>query len=415
MQNDFDLDSEDFGLSPETPSVKPELESSGVPKYAPWHKPRKQWVREKQWWGSISRYLLQDKEKFVGPQTIRYFGLPGEDLLDVMYLRKNLENEGAAISIFGLNHSPESWGRAQVQLSRLLDNPNVSSSSCVVQYSFNDLQYSHATLFRKVQESGPFDIVNLDFCDNIISPGFESTRLVAIKNLVDYQLQFHPSPWMLFITTRSSKLSSSEDIFHTLYELIKGNLASKEFMDAFSLHFGETLQGKEDERTLVARTELSDSHHSKLLIVGLLKWIFQVAVQRMCDAKLTSIVCYDIEGESSKNDMISLCIKFTKHLSTTSDSSGLTVVRQAPASIKNSEPLLAARSLSKVAKMKSVDVILKDDIKLYGQMTKQKMSLLEAAGKAVVDYVDNVCALDLDSFGVSREEFHNILGAISSD
>ena len=415
MQKDFDLDYEDFGISKEAESVKSSFSFSGDAKYAPWHKPRKQWVREKQWWGSVSSYLLQDKEKHVAPQIVRYFGLPGEDLLDVMYLRKNLEGKGAAISIFGLNPSPASWSLSQVQLSRLLDNQNVSPSSCILQYNFNDLQHGRATLFSKVKEAGPFDIVNLDFCDNVISPSFENSRLVAIKTLVDYQLHFHPSPWMLFITTRSSKLSSSEDIFHSLYELIKQNLASDEFMKAFSVHFSEALKGAEEGRSLIDKTELTDGHYSKLLIVGLLKWIFQAAAQTTCDAKLTSIVCYDIEGEDSENDMISLCIKFTKNFSTTVDSSGLTGIEKSTIGMDNSEPEWAARSLPKVAQMKSVDAILKKDINLYGQMTKQKMSLLEAAGKTVANYVEDVCASDLKAFGVSTEEFHSMLKAMPSD
>lgn len=408
MDISFEVDSEDFGTSAEH-LVPDQVSIQEKPKYAPWHKPRKQWVREKQWWGSISGTFLEGDAQSPEKKTLRYFGLPGEELLDIRHLRNRLCDHNGNISIFGLNNNPESWGRAQEQLSRILDNPNICKTSCVERYGFNDLHSTRATLFKKVRDSGPFDVINLDFCDSVISPCIENTRLQALKNIVDYQLQFHSSPWLLFITTRSSRLASSADAFGILCKLIEKNLSNPEFAEEYISYFSDSINDENGKITLLDPSSLNDDYHSKLLVVGLLKWIFQFSASKNCSAKLTSIVSYDIEGEESSSDMISLCIRFKKELFPAVDHSGLTPHNPNSNSNEYSEPLLAARAIRKIALMKSLDEILASDINLYKEMTKQKMDLLEEAGKNVSDYVENVCTRDLQRIAMTSAEFKVLL------
>lgn len=406
METGFDLESDDFGTTEER-LVSGETAVIVEKKYAPWHKPRKQWVREKQWWAAIKNHILDHHLTSSVPQTLRYFGLPGEELLDVRHLHKRLGIHGGAISVFGLNNVPDSWKLAQEQLSRMLDTQNFCKTSCVERYGFNDLQSTNATLFGKIKRSGPFDVVNLDFCDSVISPCIENTRLLALKNIVDYQLQFHASPWLLFITTRSSRASSSEEAFRCLHGLINKNLSEQDFLCEFENTFNDlvgncNVNGK---KMLLDPAQLNGDAYSKMLVVGLLKWIFQFLAPKCCSAKLTSIVCYDIEGDKSSSDMVSLCIRFKKEISPTSDNSGLTPIQTTSSNLNFSEPVLAARALNKVASMQSVDDILSRDIDLYREMTKQKMELLEEAGKSADDYLEEVCAVDLRRFGLNSDEF----------
>ena len=54
--------------------------------FMPWHKPRKQFVRRKQW-SALLRRLYKNR----GPgDPLRYLGLPGTDLIDLRYLHKEL-------------------------------------------------------------------------------------------------------------------------------------------------------------------------------------------------------------------------------------------------------------------------------------------------------------------------------------
>lgn len=56
--------------------------------FMPWHKPRKQYIRDRQWVEHLVRLIRQKKFKHV--DTINYFGLPGGDLLDINYIHKGL-------------------------------------------------------------------------------------------------------------------------------------------------------------------------------------------------------------------------------------------------------------------------------------------------------------------------------------
>lgn len=48
--------------------------------FKPWHNPRKQLVRKEQWIYFTSKYLANI---LSGRTTLKYFSLPGDDLLDV--------------------------------------------------------------------------------------------------------------------------------------------------------------------------------------------------------------------------------------------------------------------------------------------------------------------------------------------
>src|SRR5712671_1554546 len=54
----------------------------GKKNFLPWHRPRKQFVRNDQWCHYIQELL---KELNMDSGTLTYFGLPGVDLLDVRY------------------------------------------------------------------------------------------------------------------------------------------------------------------------------------------------------------------------------------------------------------------------------------------------------------------------------------------
>jgi hypothetical protein len=76
-------------------------------KFAPWHHPVKQIVRSKQW-AALSYRLIKDSRSAAQQKILRYFTLPGTDLLDVRVLAGALEPLGTKIEYFGFNASPSS-------------------------------------------------------------------------------------------------------------------------------------------------------------------------------------------------------------------------------------------------------------------------------------------------------------------
>jgi hypothetical protein len=74
--------------------------------FRPWHKPRKQLVREKQWGDEID-WLLRNKP--AGDTSLRYLGLPGPDLLDVRYIYDRFcRDSGRKLTFLGFEKSARS-------------------------------------------------------------------------------------------------------------------------------------------------------------------------------------------------------------------------------------------------------------------------------------------------------------------
>jgi len=402
MKNQFDefgLDLEDFGLSqeelPENVRAPVEGEAPDENLFLPWHKPRKQWVRDKQWWNQISSHILPH---LTGVDTVRYFGLPGDDILDVRYLQQKLSGAGKSVFMLGLLSSQKSWESAQKQLSKALDSAGIHKDSAIEQLNFDHLNDSRSLVYQKMERVGHFDVVNLDFCDNVIAPQLKSRRLSAIKNLLGYQFQVVPRRWLLFLTTRSSKSSSCLETFELLAECLDQNLGVEDFWTEYQARFGAAPLR---DRT-IDREALDGQHFIDAYTVGIFKIIVNEAVEKRYKIKLDSVVRYGIEGEAAGPDMISMCLVFTKVISRPGE------VVQAPLS----EPDYALKGLRKLSEMRSVDEIIVEDVDKYAQCVKQKMGLLEQSGRNVDSYIRSVCAADIAAMRITDEDLKDRIAAL---
>ena len=91
---------EDEFVARHLPGYSAALEGVEAREFKPWHKPRKQYIRLRQWC-AIVRWLIRK----VGMQqgdSLRYLGLPGEDLLDIRSLRGVCERDGDKGEIPGI-------------------------------------------------------------------------------------------------------------------------------------------------------------------------------------------------------------------------------------------------------------------------------------------------------------------------
>lgn len=402
MINDFDefgLDIEDFGLSQEELRDDAQVSGEGATPveeiFLPWHKPRKQWVRDKQWWQQISSHILPH---LTGIDTVRYFGLPGDDILDVRYLQQKLSNEGKSVFMLGLLSSQKSWESAQKQLSKALDSAGIHRDSAIEQLNFDHLDDPRSLVYRRMEKVGHFDVVNLDFCDNVIAPQLKSRRLSAIKNLLGYQFQVVPRRWLLFLTTRSSKSSSCLETFELLAACLDQNLGVEGFWTEYQARFGTVpVKGR-----TIDRDALDGQHFINAYTIGIFKIIVKEAVDKRYKIKLDSVVRYNIEGEAAGPDMISMCLVFTKVISRPGEGDQAVL----------SEPDYAQKGLRKLSEMRSVDEIIIEDVNKYAQCVKQKMGLLEQSGRNVDTYIPNVCALDIAAMHITVEDLKDRIAAL---
>ena len=86
--------------------------------FKPWHKPRKQFVRRKQW-SALLRRLYENR----GPRDpLRYLGLPGTDLIDLRYLHEQLcRDNDRQLCFLGFNTEAQRDSPAHIELNISLD------------------------------------------------------------------------------------------------------------------------------------------------------------------------------------------------------------------------------------------------------------------------------------------------------
>jgi hypothetical protein len=83
--------------------------------FLPWHKPRKNWVREKQWGVSIANFVK--KHLNLSKRPLAYLTFPYEDFLDVRYLHSLAVQEHFDIEFRGFNSQRST--QADISLSEI--------------------------------------------------------------------------------------------------------------------------------------------------------------------------------------------------------------------------------------------------------------------------------------------------------
>lgn len=372
--------------------------------FDPWDKPRKQWIRDKQWWSEIRSHLI---DSAPDRPLLKYLGLPGESLLDVRFFQERLSGENRQLYFYGLISGQPSWQAAQENLSVVLDQAGCHEGSKVQKHDFDEIREPNAALLAKIKETGPFDILNLDFCDNIIAPSKKDRRLTAIRNLLEYQCHYHKDKWLLLITTRSSPGSSCGNMFSQLAAVVQKNLGDAEFRAEMVACASSMLD--ESQVSLIEAALIDDEKHINIYIMGLVKWIFAVAVGHHCKARLTTIFRYDSDAEVATSDMISMAIVIEKVPKTTADAYGVVSTAPSPAL---SESAMARPIIRKIVSMRSVDQMIKMNPITYAEMAGQKMRLLSSAGRSIEGYVEELCLNDIQEMNMNVDEFNAMLATL---
>ena len=275
--------------------------------FKPWHKPRKQFVRHKQW-----SALLQRLYENRGPEDpLRYLGLPGTDLIDLRYLYEQLCRENnRPLCFLGFNTEAQPNSPAQVELSISLDEvgrlPNVDTRSIVLSDDFRLISKSDSLARRQTEQLGPFDVVNIDLCDSIASdpPSVEGSMYDALAQLIAFQTH-NTKPWLLLITTRIGRGMFHADAEQRLIGHFRENVAHCE---GFAEECDHVLES--DAETIDPDT-CSEADLLKLSIVSISKWLSKLAQeQSRHDVELASTQGYRVEPDANEKDLVSLALRF---------------------------------------------------------------------------------------------------------
>lgn len=344
--------------------------------FLPWHKPRKQFVRQHQWCKQVNLLLAEINP---GGDTLRYLGLPGNDLLDLRHFHTHVcQPNNMRLRFLGFNSGANPRSEAQTELNISLDEVKKLSSidhlSEIIWDDFCLVADENSRAWHKAKDFGPYDIINLDLCDGFGAhkPGEpNNTHYNALARLLSLQMR-SKTPWLLFLTTRTGKQDIHVDVLAKLQAKYKQNLVDCDPFKQASIQFMDI----SDEVTLDQASNTPDGH-LEVFLVGLCKWLLGLAVglHPPSIVEVKSTIGYRINDAAGHDDLVSIALKFEPTFVPANDPLGI-VGHQAALP---SECDLAVKILKRVKRRICADKILEESEETLDAMVEATAKLLKLA------------------------------------
>ena len=337
-----------------------------------WHLPRKQFVRIRQWLDQITKML--DSSSY---DRLTYLCLPGLDLLDIRQLHDEIcAPRGIPLRFLGFNTEANPNSSAQIELQVSLDAvmkfPHTHTDSYVLHDDICRLANPKSIASRRVEEVGPFDVVNFDLCTGFgrqAPDAPEDTLYTALSRLVTIQAR-HSRPWLLLLTTRVGTDHIDRTLLQKLLVLYQRNLDDCSTFASLS----ESELGIERILGVGSPSEVA---LPSVYVVSLLKWIasLALALRPQTAPELKSVLCYSVSLLESEPDMYALAVKFHPRTVAPPDSTGIS---SSVGAILN-DCAFATAALHRVCKSTDVGELLRTKSGLNADMVASSTALLSSA------------------------------------
>lgn len=364
-------------------------------KFAPWHHPRKQYVRIDQWCTEV-RTLLKHLKSRGDAGPFRYLSLPGNELLDVRALHGTCEREGVLLRYLGFNsvgrgtsdETELAISRNEIRNLRSIDH----DLSTVVPQRLEDIMNDRAPSFREMTTRGPYHAVNIDLCGSIASHSLdekEFTLFDVLKKLITFQVNEASFPWLLFLTTRVGPGLVDQRNMELLLDAISGNIKQSElFRGQLGQLFGYQGQALEDAvRELTSR---DGKTFVELFCIGFGKWLLKLLYSAPTPRHLTLLPSLYYRVDADHPDMLSLAFRvdtqkfeLKDETKLTREALGLGVAAVTP---HVSEVDLALKLLQNIEGVKDLDRIVCENPKVCDRVLRQSKDLLASARYSVEEY-----------------------------
>jgi len=351
--------------------------------FLPWHKPRKQFVRNFQWTQQILKLI---EEVGLESDVLKYLGLPGDDLLDLRYfhhlicVQKNLK-----LRFLGFNRAANPNDDSGTDLNISLDEINklqfVDPASDIIGDDICQIANRDSVAYSRSVKMGPYDVINIDLCDGFgIHPigNFGGNHFDALSQLMALQAR-RPTPWLLLLTTRTGAQHIDPGVLEQLKSIYLANLEKCEiFFEKSSEEFSIT------DRTSLEFTTSDDGKLSDIFLISLSKWVASLAMSQSPPAtlELKSVIGYKVDHKVSHQDLVSLAIKVTPTMIPQRDKSGLASQTHIPLD----ECKVAVQVFDRIGKQVNADGVLSANAEIMSQMISETTVLLEEARYEISEY-----------------------------
>ena len=350
--------------------------------FKPWHLPRKQLVRRLHIDGYLGP-LLKD-----GDGPVRYLGLPGEDLLDIHWMRKGVcrQYERDLLFVGFDTGNGKSDTRFSIEEAKIKQLSRVDERSRVLKTAFESLGDADSVAFQQVRDLGEFDLVNLDLCNGLAgeAPASSPTTLYnALAQLLGLQVR-RRQPWILMVTTRVDSQCVDDDAANKLAEILESNAKMCcDFNMACKCLFNYSPAVAPDIAEDIKA--LAPIPRSQMRSIALSKWLISLAANKNMPASLVNAIVYTVYRPNCHPDLLSLAFRIECAEPTPAiDSFGMAQMVSGPSSTIDCKESLNALEI--VSNASDADQELAADSTLRERMIGETTDLLKVAGYRERDY-----------------------------
>ena len=372
--------------------LPPEIDEDAVPvelnQLQPWHKPRKQYIRERQWLHFARRLLEREKgypELSAGSNSrpeVRYLMLPGIDFLDARILAelcKELDCDLTTTGFIDAGTGNPHVARAKVREKSLIDLGLITKDSMLYSRPIQAIKQYNG-VYRDFERKGPFHVINLDACGSIAKPSqSDSNRLIdSIHRIVEFQLSSKSRPWLLFLTTDARSQSVDDDVLLKFQSRLLSNAnENPDFRSTLQSTFGGT--NRNIQTTVSNMFNSQGMTFLRSFALGFAKWMIHLVKGKGWNVKMHSTFCYstNYDVEQRVPTIVSLAFEFVPPPTALLDPMNVSRAKPATGGKPNDT---AVRAAGKVRDMEDLDVKMESNPILRSDMARKTKNLLKEAG-----------------------------------
>ena len=351
-------------------------------KFKAWHRPRKQYVRRHQWLTEINALIDQTEDL----KTLRYLGLPGDDLLDLRYFHDAIcKARSLTLRFLGFNDKYAPNTDAHISLDEVRRLPLVAVESDVAPDTFAAISDINSVAWAKAKHGAPYHIISIDLCNGFAQEepgGMNPTLYRALRRLISLQARYN-GPWLLLLTTRAGL--PGDTVHHKAYETLLDKYAANLISCEQFQELSEKLLGISTEQEL-REAAATAAGSVVVFLLGLCKWVFSISAQLEppLQVELRDVIGYQINKSNSENDIFSIVLKFDPSFALKDDPFDLSGAdKEFP-----NECDMASAAIEPLNLRTDADKILSSDKSLYDEMVEESCNLLELARYDKSEYME---------------------------
>lgn len=363
------------------PGAKPRIPKKT---WKPWHMPRKQWVRIKQWNAQIC-HLIDELDLVDRP--LRYLSLPGEDLLDIRVIKGLCEKKRIRLRFIGFDDgtfSPDTETEINISKSEISHSQTIFPGSDIKKDDFAMISDMNSVAYKEAKANGPYDIINLDLCD-CFSRAEGQSYYTALLKLINIQIKERTKPWLFFLTTRADRIKVNQDDLPHHWSCLRDNV---DLSDTFKTRLNSLIDNRFDQinGNIQEMLSLKPVTFGRLFALCIAKWLERLMLSGspIWVTEMLDGCWYRVSSVKTPN-MLSLTFRFHQVTEPRTDNTGLTDQQDDSIEVVD-EIALALALFGKVETLVDIDTLLIDNSSIREKMFQESKKLLSSARYPITEY-----------------------------